>query len=184
MVYYLFDTSALIERYFNHYKAVLDPMYLQKISKEAFFYFPNMCVVEVFNTFAKKFYRRKEIKAGEYKNLCDTFKGHIRNGKLLYPYNLYRYHNQNADLIYETEHTLEPLNPESSRPRIAYGKCWLSSVDILIIAMGMELQKIHGKNVYIVTNDERLAAVSNAKPDLFAPAIYLRTATTQSLPHP
>ncbi|MBI3088207.1 MAG: hypothetical protein HYY91_04910 [Candidatus Omnitrophica bacterium] len=181
MLYYLLDSSALLLRYLHH-KSLLDQMYVQKLKKEAFFYFPSFCVPEIFNSFARLRYREGKLTEKEYSQYCNTFRGEIKNRHILYAYDLHRYHNYNADLIYEVEHTTAPLSPTQM---IKANKCSLSALDLLIIAMGMELRRIHSKDkVYVITNDERLASISNARPNLFAPAIYLEKATQTNMPTP
>ena len=156
-------------------------MYIQKLKGDAFFYFPNFCVVEVFNAFARWRYRENKINDKAYKDYLGGFKGEIRNRKNLYCYNLHRYHNYNADLIYQAEHTIRPLDPlVDNAPK---SKCSLSGLDILVIAMGMELKRIHPKDqVYVVTNDERMAKVANSDPAQYVPAIYLEKTDPKNLP--
>ena len=156
-------------------------MYIQKVKGDAFFYFPNFCVVEAFNAFARLRYRENRISDKAYRDYLGVFKGEIRSRKLLYCYNLQRYHNYNADLVYQSEHTIKPLDPDVDHaPK---SKCSLSGLDILVIGMGMELKRIHPKDqVYIVTNDERLAKVANSDPDKFVKAIYLENTKISQLP--
>ena len=94
---------------------------------------------------------------------------------------MHRYHNYNADLIYQAEHTIRPLDPLADKaPK---SKCSLSGLDILVIAMEMELKRIHPKNqVYVVTNDERLAKIANSNPSQYVPAIYLEKTDPKNLP--
>lgn len=154
-------------------------MYIQKLKGDAFFYFPNFCVVEVFNALARLRHRENKIDDKSYNSYVAAFKGEIRSRKTLYCYNLHRYHNYNADQIYQAEHTLQPLVPSQSVPK---GKCSLSGLDILVIAMGIELKRIHPKDkVFVVTNDERLAMVANSDPK-FVNAIYLSKTSIAQLP--
>lgn len=196
MIYYLLDASALLLWYDKvHYlNSRLDYMYKQYIKHQAFFYLPNFCIVEVFNMFARLYYRDKTIATRkQYLDLCGLFKGQIRRGKTFYSCSLNRYHIINTDQIYQLEHTTPPLEPsreerekaEKTRQQIQWSKYFLNSFDILIIAMGIELKKIHGGNneVYIITNDERLAEVCNAV-EVAPKAIYIKKTPINDLPKP
>jgi predicted nucleic acid-binding protein len=154
--YYLIDASA-----FGRY---VDPRITSKkhdisknIAKGYFYYIPQFCIAEIFNIFAKWRYRKEQgktfINEKKYKSLRETFKTLIHDRASIYSYDLHRYHNLNCDKIYEIEHT----TPKSSK------KPYLSTFDILIIAMAIELQRIHGKdNITILTCDNRLIEI--AKP--------------------
>ena len=174
MNYYLLDASALVLRYdrIAGVSDIIDELYIQQLKGEAFFYIPNFCITETFNTFAKFYFREKKITRTEYNKYLRKFREHIRFRKSIYPYALNRYHNYIADEILPIEHKTKPLKGNKSH---------LSTFDILIIAMGIELKNIHIKdNVYIITRDERLANVSNSKLKLpkakLPKAIYIQNA--------
>lgn len=64
------------------------------------------------------------------------------------------------------------------------GHFYLSTYDILIISMGMELKRILKDNVFIVTKDERLAKINNEginRGERFAKALYLPNITISDL---
>jgi hypothetical protein len=129
------------------------------VMKGNFYYIPQFCIAEVFNTFAKWYYHSNEndkkntnttLTSDQYKRINESFKILIRNRRVLYAYDLHRYHNLNCDKIFETEHTT-PRKKGS----------WLSTYDILIIAMAMELQRIHGENnITILADDRRLLKIA------------------------
>lgn len=150
--YYLLDACAFgeyIGKLSN--RQVINHDMLANIVSGSFYYIPQFCVAEIFNMFAKWHYAEKKIGSKRYEQLCELFKDMIRNRKILYPYDLHRYHNLNCDKIYKHEHT----TPKGSDSK-------LSTFDILIIAMGIELQHIHGKdNLTILSCDKRLIKISN-----------------------
>ncbi len=145
MQYYLVDTCAYIYAIENEGKLKND-LIKKRALNQAFLYIPQFCIPEVLNTLARCFYEDKRYGKEKYEEYKESFLGAVRSGRIFYPYELHRYHNINADKIYETEHTT-PLDKTEHH---------LSTFDILIIAMGIELSKIHGKNVFIVTRDRRL----------------------------
>ena len=153
MKYYLIDTSAFVYSIENLGKTKID-FFSEKALNKAFLYLPQFCVTEVLNTFARCFFQKKSIPTEEiYKEWCVNFLDAIRNRKLIYVYDLHRYHNLNTDPIIIKEHT----TPLTGKER------YLSSFDILIIAMAMELSKIHIENneVILLTRDGRLKRIAN-----------------------
>ena len=162
MKYYLIDTSAFVFSIENMKSTQMD-FFVEKAKGEAFLYMPQFCVTEVFNTYARKFYEENTIQADVYGKWRNAFISAIHNRRILYCYDLHRYHNLNAHKIYKLEHKGIPRSSEYDR---------LSGFDILIIAMGMELKKVHAPNdVFILTRDKRLKRISNAHRD-FAKAIW------------
>ncbi len=150
MKYYLIDTSALVYAFENTGKTKLD-FFKEKANDEAFLYIPQFCVTEVLNTFARFFYKNKNIGPDSYTKWRNEFLKSVRNRKILYAYDLHRYHNLNADKVFRFEHKTPVKQKEH----------YLSTVDILIIAMGMELKKIHcDEEVIIVSRDGRLVRIS------------------------
>jgi predicted nucleic acid-binding protein len=156
--YYLIDASA-VGRYFDEKidpKTVKHNIAVNFGRGNIFYYIPQFCIAEIFNIFAKWHYReepdRKRISTEKYRSNRNNFKKWIRRRKNMYAYDLHRYHNLNCDKVYKTEHTL---------PKIDKNKAHLSTFDILIIAMALDLQRIHGSdNLTILSCDERLIAVA------------------------
>lgn len=163
MRYYLLDASAFIYAMEKLGQTKRD-FFVEKASGTAFLYMPQFCVTEILNTFARFFYRQKKIGEALYNKWRTHFIEAIRNRKMLYCYDLHRYHNLNADRVYEIEHK-ESYGPAENR---------LSAFDILVIAMGAELKRIHSPNeVYVLTRDRRLRTISNMNKE-FAQAIWFR----------
>lgn len=151
MKYYLIDASAFVYAVENEGKTKLD-FFQEKAQGLAFLYFPQFCVTEVLNTYARLCFADKKVTPDIYTKWRGAFISAIHNRKLVYVYDLHRYHNLNADRIYKVEHTI-PLGRNETP---------LSSFDILIIAMGMELKRTHiDDEVVILTRDARLLKIAN-----------------------
>jgi len=161
MNYYLIDASAFVYAVENVNRTKID-FFMEKAEGTAFLYVPQFCVAEVLNTYARLFFRENRIAGKLYTEWRNEFLKAIRSRRTLYCYDLHRYHNLNADRIYRKEHRMPYQGNENS----------LSAFDILIIAMGMELKKIHSPNeVTILTRDIRLRTISNSSGE-FVPAIW------------
>lgn len=153
-IYYLIDTSAVI----HHYKQ--DPQLTPRVEHiieqqglgRAVLFIPNFCIAEVFNTFAKLHFRERSLTREEYERCCELFRQDIHNAKLFYHYELQRYHVLNVDYIIPFEHQL--LTGQDD---------YLSTFDIIILAMGIELVRIVGeKNFYIITCDKRIHSIGTS----------------------
>jgi predicted nucleic acid-binding protein len=152
--YYLLDASAFCRfaENINNPQSQIEHNILSKNLEGYFYYIPQFCIAEVFNTFAKWHYAQKRINETRYKELRETFKTLISNRLVLYPYDLHRYHNLNCDKIFPIEHITPHSKPKKGK---------LSTFDILIIAMALELQLIHGKeNITVLSCDTRLLEIS------------------------
>jgi hypothetical protein len=166
-LYYILDASAVHHLYMvdDEMTPKLDHFVEQKGLGRAFLFVPNFCVAETFNTFAKYYYRRKSLSPEQYARCQEAFKHDIHNGHLLYHYELNRYHVLNVDHIIPFEHLFEPKRPKGTKK----GEEWaLSTFDILIIALGMELARITGGRTYVVTCDRRLHKISEVLRGLSA----------------
>ncbi|MDR2192736.1 MAG: hypothetical protein LBO62_07665 [Endomicrobium sp.] len=151
--YYLLDSSAFCRFCDNMMsKAEITHHIINKANDGYFYYMPQFCIAEVFNTFAKWYYAEKRIDETKYKELCNLFKSLIHNRNIIYPYDLHRYHNLNCDRIFPIEHTTPHGKPKKGK---------LSTFDILTIAMALELQLITGdENITILSCDSRLLEIS------------------------
>lgn len=151
---YLFDTCAWVHYYRGQLKvkALLDKIIEYKGLNKATLFMPSFCIAEVFNTFAKWRYRNEDIKINEeeYNAIKDKFRSHIRKGALITEYPLHIYHTYNTDYVIPFEHQWD-IHEKA-----------LSTFDILILGMGIELVKHYGDSpVKIVTADKRLANIAN-----------------------
>lgn len=184
-LYLLFDASAVKHYYLDReeFSETLACLWSLKNTKQAFFFIPSFCITEVRNIFAKHYYRYKLIDKDLYEKITKEFLDAVHNRNIFYSYDLNRYHNINADRIFEKEHTINtefqaigkfpkgntPQEKERSLAEITneltdrghkIAKFYLSSYDILIIAMALELRHFFGeKRVYIITKDERLKTI-------------------------
>lgn len=177
--YYLFDTSAVLHNYIPNKKVThkIDHVIEQHGLKRAFLFIPQFCVTEVFNTFAKLHYRKKKdypekyqethlkgnfksLTTEEYDTVCKNFKKDIKFGHLFYNYELSRYHTFNADYILPFEHREELIRINNrTKEELPW---FLSSFDILIIAMGIEVARINGEGrTIILTCDKRMKVIAD-----------------------
>lgn len=126
-----------------------------------FFYLPNFCVAEVFSVFMKYAFarwnrdvrREGTIDKRVYKSLVKQFHDDIHNGRLIYHYELSRYHVLGINLV-------APLDHYFQRSRGKKDVVPMGTFDHLIISMGIHLAHIHGhENVVIVSTDDRLTDI-------------------------
>jgi predicted nucleic acid-binding protein len=150
---YLFDASAIVP--FYRHNPELEPKVNHLVNQHemgrATLFMPNFCIAEVFNTFAKLNFRSQEIKKEEYDQMKNKFRSDIRRGRMFYEYPLHIYHIYNVDFISPFEHQLFIGKNKNE---------FLSTLDILIIGMGIELVNLYGNdNFRIITCDKRLAKI-------------------------
>jgi hypothetical protein len=158
MIRYLFDASAAVEIYRPRspqvgkvIQALIDQ---RTVLRRAAFFIPSFCIAEVFNTFAKWHFdpadSRQKIDWSVYEQLVRKFRQDIRWGRMLYTYDLNRYHIMAADEIIPIEHTVARRDERDH----------LSTYDILLIAMACELHYIGpAESVHLVTCDRRIQIV-------------------------
>ena len=200
MIYYLLDASALVLKHspdpddsVERAKKVMNAIEAQRKENEAVLFLPNFCVVEAFNTLAKWFWREKRFRTKEqYEAACKALERDVKrvdefdDQRRFYAYDLHRYHVLNCNKVFEVEHTTG-LEPDPKYP--GRFKSPLSTFDILIIAMGMELMKTHaGQEIRIVTCDRRLVRIaeklSNDRPNEFAGVVNPYQISRDALPRP
>jgi hypothetical protein len=182
--YYLLDTSAALHHYIPDKKITpqLDHIIEQHGLGKAFIFIPQFCVSELFNAFSRLYYRKKEtypqeyqeaylkdfksLPQNDYDRVCHNFKEDIKFGRLFYNYELSRYHIFNADHVITYEHQVDLVrfNPKTKKEE----PWFMSTFDILIIAMGIELARIHGENkTYILTCDKRIKKIAENMKQAF-----------------
>jgi predicted nucleic acid-binding protein len=154
MLTYLFDASAAVELYAARNpkaeKAARFIVEQKKIHRQAALYIPNFCVVEVFNTLARKHFKEGVIDRKAYEDSLRRFRDDVHWGRTLYSYELSRYHVIGADEIIPIEHHVAS---EHERDH-------LSTFDILIIAMACELAYVgRPEDTFLVTCDKRIQKV-------------------------
>ncbi|MDE2028092.1 MAG: hypothetical protein KGJ11_06095 [Candidatus Omnitrophica bacterium] len=203
---FLFDASAVTHYYIHNPKFadVLAFLLSIKESEGANFFIPSFCVAETLNTFAKHHYRWNLLDADLYKKIREDFVDSVHNRKLFYSYDLNRYHNLNAEEIFPLEHTintefvfvdgekpsgktmadrekdLDRLQQKLKDQGVDFGKHYLSTFDVLLIAMAKELRRFFGEsNTFIVTKDQRLSKI--CEEIRICKAIYLPATTIESL---
>ena len=126
---------------------------------------PNFCIAEVFSILAK--YRfgkwnkhvKKTMSEVEYWRARLGFIEDIHNGRTFQQHELSRYHILASDLIHPVDHTYE-FYRSSRKKKKKKRKIPMSTFDHLIIAMGIEMVKLHGRDsVLLVTADRRLGHI-------------------------
>jgi len=128
---------------------------------EHFFYMPNFCIAEVFSVFMKytfgKWNRHVDnaLDTRVYNSLVKQFQSDIHNAKLIYHYELSRYHVLAINLVAPIDHYYQISR--SSRRNRRKNVIPMGTFDHLVIAMGIHLAHIHGPDkVVVVTCDDRL----------------------------
>jgi len=122
-----------------------------------FLYAPNFCIAEVFSVFMKYSFgawqkKGKTIDTRIYNSLVKQFQEDIHNGRLIYHYELSRYHILGINLVAPIDHYYKISKKYKVRP--------MSTFDHLIISMGIHLAHIHGsENVVLVSADRRLTDI-------------------------
>lgn len=168
--YYLVQASS--EKVHKRMQRIVSKMRVKGRKEKPFILFvPNFCVAEVFNTFRKYRYgkwNKKVIESGgviskaEFHRVYNRFQQDIRNAKLFYHYELSRYHLLYTALISPIDHYYA-----YQRKRNGKGKrnkkrnpSPMSTFDLLIVAMGMELARLHGRDaICILTTDSRIVNI-------------------------
>jgi hypothetical protein len=127
-----------------------------------FFYIPNICIAETFSVFMKHAFgkwnphlkHKKTIDKRVYEHLVQQFQKDIHNGRVLYQYELSRYHILAINLVAPIDHYFQHTRGKKRR-HVPMG-----TFDHLYVAMGIHLAHIHGpENVVLLTADDRVANI-------------------------
>lgn len=184
MIDYLFDTSVAVEFYrpkrsftpvrLKHNRPLKEHITEQQFERKATLYLPSFCVAETKNTLARWRYREKNVFSGaeHYKSILGAFIAHVHNREFFYSYDLNRYHNLNADEVI----------PVEQKTPIPEGQRALSSLDILVIAQGIELKQAHGREVHLLTADRRMFEIAKLRPEIFPKPYYWFDLKVSDLP--
>jgi len=157
--YYL-ARSARSERAMQRIRTIIDSARTK--GTDFFLYIPNFCIAEVFGVLAKHAYGKwnrhltsrglKTIDKRWYEGLIRQFREDIHNGKVLYQYELSRYHVLGQDLVAPIDHHFQHRRRKGVNP--------MATFDRLYIAMGIHLAHIHGReNVVLLTADHRISDI-------------------------
>jgi hypothetical protein len=155
---YLFDAPAAVELYLpgdRDVKRVVSFICEQKTRfQEAMLYIPSLCIAEVFNTLARKYFRPTgdddRLTDASYGECLRGFREDVHWGRTFYPYEFHRYHIVAAYRIIPIEHHFA-LKDE---------KRHLSTYDILVVAMACELAYTGiREDTRLVTCDKRMKDV-------------------------
>jgi hypothetical protein len=129
---------------------------------DVFLYIPSFCIAEVFSTFMKYAFgswNRHVRRAGGridrrvYERLVSQFQRDIHNGAAINQYELSRYHVLGINLVAPIDHHFQIRRAGANhRP--------MSTLDHLLVSMGIQLAKVHGQDrVVVVSADRRLCDV-------------------------
>lgn len=123
-------------------------------------YIPNFCIAEVVSVFIKhtfaKWNVKETINTKVYNSLINSFQNDIHNAQFMYHLELDRYHVLGINLVAPIDHYFQISRTSKEKRR--YNPA--GTFDQLIISMGVQLAKIHGReNVCILTADYRLAKI-------------------------
>jgi hypothetical protein len=125
-----------------------------------FFYIPNFCIAETFGVFMKHAFgkwnphvKKNTIDKRVYEHLVKQFQADIHNGRVLYQYELSRYHVLATNLVAPIDHYYQ--HTRGKKRHVPMG-----TFDHLYVAMGIHLAHIHGtENVVLLTADDRVANI-------------------------
>src|SRR5437870_8496156 len=130
-------------------------------ASDHFLYIPNICIAETFSVLMKYAFgkwNRHVKRAGRgildkrmYEKLIQQFQDDIHNAKVLYQYELSRYHILAQDLVAPIDHYYQHTRgPKRHVP--------MGTFDHLYIAMGIHLAHVHGaQKVVLLMPDDRPA---------------------------
>lgn len=136
---------------------------------EIFLYIPDPCIPEVFAVFAKYFFATwdrqvkknlsKKLKKADYEAMLSKFQKDLHNGKLLNQVELNPYHILATHLISPVDANYEYYRNRHNQ-KVKRNKKMMGATDHTIIAMGINLSRIHGRgNFTVLTADHRLADI-------------------------
>jgi hypothetical protein len=129
---------------------------------DIFLYIPNFCVAEVFSTLMKYAFGQwnthvtragGRIDRRVYERLVAQFQRDIHDGAVINQYELSRYHVLGINLVAPIDHHFQIRRAGGNhRP--------MSTLDHLLVSMGIQLAKVHGPDrVVLVSADRRLCDV-------------------------
>lgn len=136
-----------------------------------FFYLPNFYVAEVFSVFMKHTFgvwnrhlkKKGTIDTRVYNSIVKQFQGDIHNGNFIYHYELSRYHVLAINLVAPIDHYFQLSKSKTNKKgKKTSNVIPMGTFDHLIIAMGIHLAHVHGReNVCIISTDDRLTNILN-----------------------
>lgn len=155
---YLFDASAILPRYLDErqdWKRKINSIVSsrERSCNDATLFVPTFCIVEVFKVLAQKHFGEQKIDGRKYEECMQSFREEIHWGKVFYPYEINRYHVTAIDEVLPLDYILSKREPSDKQP--------LSSADLLLAAMALDLTFLNGSNdcVFLVTCDNRIKKV-------------------------
>lgn len=174
--YLLWDASAVIPYYVkeatrnNHNVHPRASVILESVRHhrtDSFCAIPNIVIAEVFASLDRECYSAwdprvnkhyggsgKTLDKRRHTSARKKFRNDIHNGSLFYQVEVNRYHVLALDLIAPIDKYMKHYRKKGTRS--------MGASDLLILAMGIHLKKIHGgENFAIVSADRRMGAILN-----------------------
>jgi hypothetical protein len=118
---------------------------------------PNVCIPEVFGTFAKYAYGnwnhqvKRTITPQRYEKIRAGFRRYMHNSAVFEQYDLNRYHILATDLIAPVDHRYQIRKKKGAR------QVPMSAVDHVVVGMGIYQARVHGEDsAVILTADRRM----------------------------
>lgn len=172
MRYFLLDANVVVPQYVDEGPELdrrVHHLFATRSSGEAFLFVPNICVPEVLKAFAKKCFQDRLFgdSAAEarsaFENLRREFLNDIVGSRVLYSFELSRRHILLTDAVYES--AASRSFRKGSQP---------NAVDLMIVAMGMDLVSYLGREDFTVVTAERpLFDLCSADPERLPPVFHL-----------
>lgn len=158
MKYYLMDGTGYMSAAKDYIPTLTTHIFNRAAAKEVFIYMPQFAVTDVLRRYTKLLMVDKKIKEDKYKNECALFIDRIRSRKIIYVYDLHRYHNLNAKdyeiyKIFWQNCIKNKMNKDEQK---------FGAQHVLTVAMAIELKKQHiGRDdeMWLYTNTPTLSDV-------------------------
>jgi hypothetical protein len=131
VIHYLIDASVAADFYrpresfpkstYIKHRQLKEHITKQRLSGDAMIFIPAFCIPEVFNTFAKWWYRRNSVFGSQrsYEGAWNLFASHVHDRKFFYSYDLTRYHNLNCHEVSLVEHKTDTEYQATGLPTTA-----------------------------------------------------------------
>jgi|YNPBryBLVA2012_1023415.scaffolds.fasta_scaffold00443_10 hypothetical protein len=161
MKHILLDTNVLVNYYERGSKSAFMRLLHQNAQQHrALLHISNVCIAEVFKIFASHCFCEKTITPDTYWRIKEQFSRDVTRSfryaapQLYHEFRLTAYHIVHADLVFRR--AMEYLQAHDRDGACTPGK-HISTMDLLLIAQGIEMNHLHGDdNVMVLTGDKLL----------------------------
>jgi len=161
MKHILLDTNVLVSYYERGCEATFMRLLHDNVQRHrAILYISNVCIAEVFKIFAAHCFCAEERRIDEdtYWRIKEQFSRDVTRSfryaapQLYHELRLTAYHVVHADLVFR-----RALEYQETHSRACTRGKHISTVDLLLIAQGIEMNHLHGDdNVMVLTGDKLL----------------------------